>query len=279
MNDLVNSLINDISPVYSLTKWIFQFNDFDLSDLCSNTTWYIIKTWNELSLDNVILEEYVSEIIDWGTIIDKRYWNKWVSFNLFIQASSYSDLISKIQDLKKNLNWKNWNLYITRAWVVYTYTATCNNVKIPDFNTNQDFIDDIQLDFIITSPNWQIDEPVVTQVTKTTDFEKIINNEWNYKSYWKVILIWKVWCLITDINIELKKIWEVSWESLFINNILNEWDVIIVDYLNKTVSYNWVEIPFTWFMVPLETWNNVFYFTFIGTINIDCVILYNKIYL
>lgn len=279
MNEIINSLINDSQPIAWLTKWIVQFNDFDLSSLCNNSTWYLIQTWNELSLDNTIIEEYVSEIIDWGTIIDKRYWNKWVPFTLFIQWSSYSDLLLKIQALKKNLNNRNWTFYFTRDWTIYTYEATCNNIVIPDFNKNQDFLDNIQINFIFTSPHWSIEEPEVSQITKTANFEKIITNAWTYKSYPKIILIWKTGSSITDVNIELKKVWEVTWENVFVNESINEWDVLIIDYKEKIVTINWVETTFSWFLTPLQTGNNVFDFTFTGVVNLDIYILYNKVFL
>lgn len=279
MNEIINSLINDSQPIAWLTKGIVQFNDFDLSSLCWNTTWYIIQTWNELSLDNTIIEEYVSEIIDWGIIIDKRYWNKWVPFTLFIQWSSYSDLLLKIQALKKNLNNKNWILYFTRDWVVYSYTATCSNIVIPDFNKTQDFLENIQLNFIFTSPHWTIEEAEVTQLSQTTDFEKIITNAWTYKSYPKIILIWKSWSTITDIDIELKKVWLVSWDIITISQLIWNWDVLIIDYHEKIVTFNWTEIVWSWFLTPLETWSNVFDFTFTGTVNLDIYILYNKVFL
>lgn len=279
MNELVNSLINDTQPVSWLTKWIIQFNDFDLTSLCNNSTWFVIKTWNELSLDNIIIEDFVSQVIDWGTVIDKRYWNKSVWFTLFIQWSNYWDLISKIQELKQNLNEKNWKLYITRNWVVYSYTATCNNIVIPNFNTNEDFVDDVRLNFIITSPHWEIDEPEVAQISKIADFEKIITNIWNYVSYPRIVLIWKSGCNIADLNIELKKVWDASWEALFIDENVVDWDVVIIDYKEKFVTVNWVEVSFSWFMIPLEVWMNVFDFTFTWTINFDVIILYNKVFL
>lgn len=279
MNEIFNSQINDSSPILWLTKGIIQFNDINLTSLKDNSTWYIVKSGNELSLNNAILEEYVSEIIDWWTIIDKRYGNKWVPFTLFIQGSDYSDLITKIQALKQWLNEKNWKLYITRAGITYTFTATCNNIVIPDFNVNEDFVDNVQISFIFTSPHWIVEEPEVTQLSEITDFEKIITNSWNYKSYPKIIFIWKSWSTITDINIELKKVWDISWESLFINEWINDWDVLIADYNEKTVTINDVEIPFDWFMTPLEVWMNVFDFIFTWTVNLDVYILYNKTYL
>jgi len=280
MNEIVNNLVNDSQPILWITKSKFQFENIDLVSLCWNTSWYAIKNWNELSLDNVILEEYVSEIIDGWTIIDKRYWNKRVLFNLFIQGSDHNDLINKIQQLKRDLNEKNGKLYITRAWVSYMYTATCSSIVFPDPNPTKDFLDDVQISFIITSPHGNIEEPEVIQlITETTDFEKIINNTWTYKSYPKVILIGRVWASITDVNIELKKVWEITWNDVFINEAIGNWDVLIVDYNEKVVTINWTEIPFTWFLTPLEVGNNVFDFTFSGTVDLDVYIIYNKVFL
>lgn len=279
MNESLNFLINDSQPIAWLTKGIVQFNDFDLSDFTVWGTGFIVKTWNELSLENIILEEYVSEIIDWGTIIDKRYWNKRISFKLFIQGSDNADLLSKINALKQNLHSKNGYLYITRNNIVYRYEATCESIIIPSFSSIDDFIDNIELSFILTSPHSVIEEPIVWNWTKTADFEKIINNLWTYKSYPKVMIIWKSWCAITDTDIELKKVWETTWNNIFIDQAITEWDVLEIDYNAKTINFNQSEIPFTWFLTPLETWLNVFDFTFTGTVNVDVYILYNKVFL
>jgi len=278
MNNIINSWINPNPPVAGLSKWTIQYNNIDLTDYV-NWSWYMIQTWNDLSLDNTLIQEYVSKIVDGWTVIDKRYWNRHLNFNLFIQGTSNADLINKIQFLKQELNSPNWKLYITRNWVVYSYEATCVNIVIPSFSTNDDFIENINLNFLLTSPHWIIEEAVNLQTHEIANFASTIQNVWNYKAYPKIILTGTTWCAITNIVIDLKKLWALTWISLTIAVNLNVWDVLIIDYVLKTVTLNWVAQVFDWFLAPLQVWFNVFTFTFTWTVALDTNILYNKTFL
>ncbi len=279
MNIIVNDILNDTPSILGLSKWLVQFEDIDLTSLCSSSAWYMIKNWNSLSLDNIEITEFVSNLVDWWSVINKKYWNKKVSFALYIQGLDHNDLIEKINSLKKLTQKENWSFYITYWWVSYKYTATLTSIQIPNFSTLDDFIDEIVLEFLFTSPHWQVEEPIVFNWTYTDDFQKIVNNSWNYKTYGKFILVWKTWNNITNINLEIKAPWEVSWLST--NFDLTFWvdDVVIIDYNEKTITLNWTELVFTWYMVPFETWNNVINFSFIWDVNLDTYILYNKILL
>ena len=280
MNEIINSLINDIQPISSLTKWILQFNDYNLTSLCWNASWVMVKTGNTLSLDNITIERYTSEILDWWIVIDKRYWNKSVKFTLFIQGDNYSDLVSRVQELKKNLNSKNGKLYFTLNGVVYTYTATCTDITIPDFSSLDDFIDDIWVTFLITSPHGILEEPEVIFLQKTNDFEKIVLNSWDYKTYPQVIIIWKTGANISSISIDMKQTGAISGETLTITTPFTEWDVLSIDYKEKLITLNGDSLNWDWFMMPLETGSNVMDFTFTGTTkNFDIYILHNKILL
>jgi hypothetical protein len=211
MNILVNQIINDSPSVLGLSKWLVQFEDIDLTSLCSSSTWYMIKNWNTLSLDNIAITEFVSDLVDWWSVLNNKYLNKKVSFALFIQGLDHNDLIEKINSLKKLTQKENWKFYITYGGVSYKYIVTLQSIQIPNFSTLDDFIDDIVLDFLITSPHGEVEEPIVFNGSYDDDFQKIINNTWNYKTYWKFILVWKTGNNVTNINLEIKKPWEVSW--------------------------------------------------------------------
>jgi len=278
MNTIINSWINISNAPTWLTKWIIQYNNIDLTNF-ANWSGYMIQTWNDLSLDNTIIQEYTSKIIDWWTVIDKRYWNRHLNLNLFIQWTSNADLISKIQYLKQELNAPNGKLYITRNGVVYSYEATCTNIVVPSFSVNDDFVENINLNFLLTSPYAIIEEAVNLQTHETANYFATIQNEWNYKAYPKIMLIWTSWCAITDINIEIKKLWDTTGTSIFIAQPINNWDVMIIDYNLKTVTLNGVEQVFDGFLAPLQTGFNVITFSCTWTVALDSNILYNKTFL
>ena len=280
MNDLTNSLTNE-QEIYttSIIKDEIQFNDFSLMDFCKNWVWISVINPDFLSENNIKLKIYESEDSNWWKIINKTNWIKTSNMEIFIQWASYYDLMNRIDDLKKNLDWINWKLYILVNWEHRVYEATCNNIIIPRITKLDDFVSWIIIDWKISSPFWFSENPsIIYALWKTANFQESVNNIWNWKAYPRFIISWKSWCNITSLNIEILKYWETSWYNLTINeNIINN-SVLNIDYLLKTAKLNSVEKRFYWFMTPLDLGTNIIKFTFTWTVNIDCSILYNKVW-
>jgi len=279
MNNIINAWINNNPNVAWLTKGIIQYNNIDLTSLSGATTGFMIQTGNDMSTDNILIQEYVSKIVDGWTVIDKRYWNRHLNFNLFIQWADNIDLIDKIHLLQQELNSPNWKLYITRNWVVYSYNATCTNIVVPSFSTTDDFVENIAINFLLTSPHWIIEEAVNKQTHEIANFQSIIQNVWNYKAYPKIMLIWTAWCNITNSVISIDVLWWIAPIVVTIAQTITNWDVLIVDYDLKIITLNWIDVLFDWFLAPLQVWFNVMNFTFTWTVALDVNILYNKTFL
>lgn len=276
---LVNDILNDIEYLRTLTKWDIQFNDTDLSSLDGRWYWIMVKHWNELSLDNIDITEFESELSDWWYVLNKKYWNKKIAFTLFVQWSSYNDLLIRLSELKAGLEWVNGDLCIKRGDTIYKYEATCTKITINDFDLYQDWADDVKVEFVLTSPFGETLDAEIINFTKENinQFEKIVTNIWNYKAYPTIIIVWKPWCDCSAQEIEIKKVWDVSGQTVTTSLTLQNQDVLLLDYKNKQITLNNVIQPFDGFMTALEVWKNVINFNLTWDINVEITILYNKV--
>ena len=273
-------------------EWgIINFDWLNLMSLCSPgiwKNWIAVKEWNFFDLTNIDLWEFKSSISDWGWIYSKKYWNKNLNLTLFIQWKNYDHLISLIDNLKNKTQEIEKDLTIMVRGINWekeyrTYKATLSSLLIPPFDRNTDYIDEIKASFLITSWVWENKNSSITFIpNKTDNFESLVLNEWNYESYPKIIFICKPeWNNIELININLKTIWETKWIDVSINENIINGDIIIFDYKAKIITLKGKEIPFNWFMTPMEKQkHSVFNISFEWEeVNIDCYIIYNKTYL
>lgn len=253
-----------------------SFNWYNLMSLCSSTTWVIIQKLNAFDINNVDLVSFISSLSDWGWVINKKYSNKNLSMSIFIQWTSYSDLVSRIDELKKNLQYVESFLDITINWEIRRYTATVSSITVPSFNKLQDYIEWIEVEFLITSPHWiKVTENQVTMNAMTSDFSKLVDNQWTYKVYPIVKIITNSGSTLTWIWITHKKVWETVWYTVSISETILPNSVVIFDYIQKIITINDVEVNFSWIMMPMEVWQSVFSFDFTWTINVNTYIIHN----
>lgn len=278
MNNQINeNTINYDNQLAWWVKWIVEFNNFSLTSLCNNETWYLIQTWNEFSRTNIDLWEFTSSLIDWGWVYSKKYWNQTITFNLFIQWENHADLINKIDNLKWALQWINWDLDIKVNNEIRTYTATCESVDIPSIKRSNDFIENVRVSFLITSWVWKLKNRTENFLAnQSANFEMIISNTWNYETFPIFYLITKSGTNLQEIEIIIKDIWETSWNPLSITEQITDTNIIIVDYNSKTITIDWNEVAYFGFMTPLKTWLNAIEFNFTWTFELDAYVLYNK---
>lgn len=280
MEQFNTQVFNKDTKIPWLIKWEVEINNFDLTSLCTSQTWIMIKTWNEFDNWNIDLWVYVSSMIDWWWVFSKKYWNKTLNLRLFIQWTDHLDVLKRLDELKYKTSWIEMDLDI-KVWDSYrTYKATVSSITVPSFAWF-DFIDDVELEILITNWNWYNKESEVQYITEqVTNFEVIVNNEWTAPAFPKIILVCKnSWNTITWISTTVKKIGDLSWITVTINETITNGDVIVLDYVNKIITINQVEVPFFNPMTPLEVWFNVINLDFIWSLNLDCYVLYNKVYL
>jgi hypothetical protein len=275
---------------WSTTIGTIQFDWIDFMSACPSwKNWIWVQKANFFDLDNINLWDYESEVYNWWWVYSKKYWNKKVSLTLFIQWVNYDDLINTIDELKIKTQEIEKDLIIKVKWMNWeeqyrVYKATLSSLKIPAFGRNDNFVDDIQVDFLITSWIWEeYNKKINFFPDENWDFEHLILNLWYYEAFPELLLICKPEGNdITSINVELKKIWETSWVSVSIQETISNNDIIKLDYKNKIITLNWEEIPFFGFMTPMQAGKySVFNVTFWveDDVNIDCYINYNPTYL
>ncbi len=282
LNSQFNEIFNQDNQIAVNIKWLIEFDWFDLTSMCwGKKTWYMLKNWDVLDLNNINIWEFVSSTIDWGWVYNKKYWNRQVTFRLFIQGENHQDLMDKIDSLKELTQWVEKNFDVLFFWWYRTTKATLTGIKIPSFWKNQDFVDDVEISFLFTSWYWENITPKSELFPNITgNYEVIITNEWKYKTFPIFYINTKSsWNAITKIEIEIKKVWETSGYSVYIEESIWNNALVVFDYSSKTVKIWLTEVPFFWPMTPFDIWENVVNFYFTWSTSVDINTSYNKTYL
>lgn len=281
-NYLLNDeLFNADHTILGITQDDIEFNNYSLMTVFDNEYGIWIQKANLFDVMNIDIAQFVSEQIDWGGILQKKYWNKPLTLSLFIQASSNDDLITRIEALKQKTRAVEGNLDIRVKWEMRTYLATVTWVRIPSFTSLDDYVQGIEIDFIITSPHWSLKAPSVTTTSwVVADLEKIVYNTGTYDTY-PLIYFVLGWSgnAITQLDIEVRNISDATGYTLSITEALADNDVLILDYKTKIVTLNGVEINFSGFMAPMKDGYTVFDFDFTGTVNLTNYIIFNPTFL
>lgn len=281
-NYLLNDeLFNADHTILWISQDAVEFNNYSLMTIFDNDYGVWIQKANLYDVMNIDIAQFVSEQIDWGWILQKKYGNKSLTLTLFIQASSNDDLITRIEALKQKTRAVEGNLDIRVKWEMRTYLATVSWVRIPAFTSLDDYVQGIELDLIITSPHWYLKTPVVTTTSSiVADTQKIIYNTWTYDTYPLIyfVLGWS-WNAITQLDIEVRSLSDATGYTLSITEALTDNDVLILNYKTKTVTLNGTEINFSGFMAPMKDGYTVFDFDFTGTVNLTNYIIFNPTFL
>lgn len=236
-----------------------------------------LQTGNLFDLNNIDVGSYVSEQIDGGWVFFKKYGNKQITLNLYIQGSSYADLLERIENLKRYTATEEADFDVRVNGQIRSYTATVTDITFPRFDMNTDFLEWIQMQLLITSPHWSLKDGV-TEIESpvAADFQKVIYNQGKYDAYPKVYLICKpTGNALTGVSITLRKTSETIGDAVSVSTTITNNDVLVFDYKEKIVTLNWDEIDFDGFMTPIKDGYNVFAVDFTGTANINFFIKYN----
>lgn len=274
-SQLNNDLFNQDHTFAESAVYNIAFNGYDLMSLVWSTAWVLIQTGNPYDISAVEIASFVSSLADGWSIVDKKYWNKTISFTMAVQWTDNNDLIYRLDDLKKNTQGIEWFFDITIAWEVRRYDATVSWLRIPPFKRTDDFVQWIEIEMLITSPFWRKTafSSVYVQ-NQTANFSKVVSNDWTYESYPIVEIITNTWSTLSAISFEMKKIWEPVWYTISITTAIPPASVVIFDFMEKKVTVNDTEVNFSWIMMPMDIWQSVFTFTLTGSINVNAYILH-----
>jgi hypothetical protein len=280
MNTLLNTQLINYAAQHTLENLgsVYLWTQ-PLMEMCSwETSGVMIQ---EMNVFDIVAEinSYNSTMTDWGGVLNKRYPNKSISIRLFIQGTSYNDLVSKIDTLKLKTSWDEIDFWISVWGTIRIYKATVESIRVPKITKLQDYVEDVEMSLLITSPLWSIPAVAETRLWLTSDIDLFMINEWTYTSFPVFYFIANTSCNITNISITIKKVWEVNGYTITIPTTFVNWDVIIADFVNKSIKKNWTDINFSWIMRPLFVGSNTINLDFTGTIAVDTTLVYNPTYL
>jgi hypothetical protein len=250
------------------------------------TTYLVEKKWegiglqtlNSLDITNINVESWESSLSNGGGVIDKRYGNKTVTAGFYIQGSSHSDLIARIQEFKKETQWVEKNFILTIWGIKRTYTATVTRFTVPRFSKLDNFVENIQVDFLITSPLWTGDA-VTTIDTITWNIDKVISNDWDTDCLPRIILLAGDTTAVSVIRIGTRSIIDTEAYDVTLTTSVVAWDIIDFNWEEKTVTKNNIELPFSGVFMSLPIGLNVYECEFTGTANFEAYFVYNPVYL
>lgn len=280
-NSQFNTQFNISTIPQGVVKWLIEFEWYDFMSYCesnNNIGTLILTWWDEHSIAPDI-ESFVSSLVDGGWIMNKKYGNKNISFNILIQGESYEDLIFRIDELKKYTSKVEWELSMKVLWKHRVYTATLSSLSVPSISVNENYCE-IRISFLITSWTWKESDKTSEIVQVIWETEKIIFNYGTHEAF----PIFGISCkstgnAMTKININIRKLGELGGGDVYIEETITNNDLIIFDYQRAIVTLNSNEIQFYNPMTPLERWNNVITITPTWTANLEFSISYNKTYL
>lgn len=259
---------------------VVVFGDINLMSLCEDGhNGIIIQSMNLYDLDNIEVSSYESGVYDWWWVYGVRYATRLLSIRLFIQEMNNENLIKTIDDIKKKTLSEN---QIIVKWKWYSDTkrkqrAILRWIEFWDIGSD-DYISDVKLDIILLDGYWsEVDDIQKLVPSVTGEVTNIITNHWGYESYPKIIInCWMTGNAMNGIEILIRKLGELSWYSVYIDEIISDGDLIVFDYVNKEVLHNNVPVTFYWPMTPLDIGSNEVIITPDGTINASVNISYVK---
>ena len=282
--DLFNgSEINAKNFFANKTRRGISFAGFDLTSLnCGEEkTGLMIQKFNVLDLTNIEITSITSNYEDGGSVLAKKYLPKTITMTVFIQWKDHDDLIQIIDLLKQKTQIIEWNLDIMISGKIRRYTATLSSLIVPPFGRNDDFVENVELEFLITSPHWQHLDTGQTILTNIrSNITRVVQNTGNYKTFPKIFIVGKENCNISSVEIFHKKIWNSGdGYKIVVSENLTNGQVLVLDYKEKIVKIWQREIPFSGIMMPIDAGQANFEFRFTGEIHCNIFVLHDPIFL
>lgn len=259
----------------------FAGMDFTSMDCERQTNGVMIQKINVFDLNNIEIASTTSNYGDGGGILQKKYQGKTLTITLFIQAENYSDLVRKIDEIKQKTQVVEWSLDIMIWEEIRRYTATVSSITVPSFSKSDDFLEGMEIEFLITSPHWYSPDFVQTaMVDVSANISRVVENKGSYKVFPTIYLVGKENCNISSFSVHHKKIWQTGeGYKISISENLTAGQVICLNYDEKIATKDGVEIPFFGIMMPMSEWQSVFDFSFEGSPQVNIFVLHNPTYL
>lgn len=203
-----------------------------------------------------------------------RYWrDRDITIQWTLKANTKEELNNLIDELKFYVNQREWILkYKTTNWY-RQIKATCVDIQIPREHYNITFIP-----FTIILKN---NEPffydslnntaLLENQTNPTIIEELTNN-WSEVSKLQAYIIFNSADSVDEVKLT---IWNIA---LTYDWNLQEWDVLLIDWLNEEVLLNTIRQDYNWTFPDLEKWFNSVKIEINGTYNAEIILIYRTNY-
>lgn len=259
----------------------FAGMDFTSMDCGRQTNGVMIQKINAFDLNNIEIASTTSNYGDGGRILQKAYQPKTLTLTLFIQAENHTDLVRRIDEIKQKTQVVEWSLDIMIWEEIRRYTATVSSITVPSFSWNDDFLEGLEIEFLITSPHWYSPDFAQTAIADVSaNISRVVENTGSYKSFPTIYLVGKENCHISSFSVSHKKIWQVGeGYSISISENISAGQVICLNYEEKIATKDGVEIPFTGIMMPMSEWQSVFDFSFEWSPQVNIFVLHKPTFL
>lgn len=256
------------SNYISLIEDEVLFNWNSLSDCWNLFAWKA----NYDDINQIKLETYDTPQQDWGWILS--YFINWkaIDFTLVMKYDSETELNTAIDDLKRKLAIPEWILEITVNWERRRALVSLTSLSFNRNRSQKTVQENVQISF--KAMNFFYSKQADNRVFQITwNYSVDISYNWTAKSFFKTYMVFNVWNSWVN-QVKITK----DWYSIGVNQPINDWDVLIIDWVNKIITLNWNQIDYTGIFRRLEYWNNPFQITFNSwaVVNITTTIIYNK---
>lgn len=247
---------------------------WEQDDIAINGFWlqneYIITSflWEQNNIDftNFDLPKTNGRGLLWyyerGKKIDLKIIVKWVD--------KY-DFQDRLDELRKNLFIPESRLDVKYNWTIRRIKVNCLSAPKNIEHYNNTFLQ-LDLSFETLEPFfYDINYQTSSFLNRTANFNEEITNLWTAISETKIFLAFKTW--ISWVNNIIITFWD---KVMTLNETITDNDVIIINWEDKTVQINWIDVDYNWVFTPLEINSNIINFTINGVYNCDINVL-NKV--
>jgi len=248
----------------------FIFNGFDISNCWTLS----IDTANYDDMNRIALDTYDSPRIDWGGVLWYFVNGKILNIKLIVIQDTEEELNTMIDTLKLKLFKKEWDLKVLINWTYRTIKCSLTSL-----NFNRDFekkgiLTNVVMSFTAMN-NFQ--DEVATYNTEvwvaTPTLSLDIDNTWARTDY-QVYMIFGAGVAWTN-SITLGQ----DWYTLTVNETIADWDILVLDGIEKQVVLNGVAVDYDWPFVQIQNGSNPILISINWTYIADITWLYYVNYL
>lgn len=270
----------DIFNSVPLNTWSPFANDLISDDIIFNWFWFqnenvVTSFKDDQNLPEIELNSFQNPIIDGGAVLNRRFASKNITLKGVLKTATASEMETLIDTFKQKTTAVEGFLDIKINGEYRRTKATC--IKSDVFQRRN--FDITRCPFEIT---FQTLDPFFYLKTKETYFEQNVSADlnidlayyWNASAYPKIYMFF-AWSIVWTDTISV----ELNWRKIDFVQSISDFDVLIIDCIDKQVTLNWNIIDYNWSFPFLEYWSNVFDININWTFVCDISILYPKNYL